>query len=222
MNRRGFSKAVLLSDFDETIVNMDTGEFALEHFGDPHWKRIAEEYERGNITFEESLRKEFGLLKVSEPVILEELDKVVVFRPHFGELVGYCESHGIPFIVVSGGLDFCIRHFLDQNDWLKFVGICSPIAKYTSEGYKLSFPELFDKNSINFKDDLVRHHRRHGNKVFYVGDGLGDYPAAKEATFPFAIRGSKLAESCRKGNIQHREVADFQDVIETIDKLLGS
>ncbi len=217
-----FSKVVLLSDFDHTIVTMDTGEFALEHFGNPHWKRIEEEYERGNITFEESLRKEFGLIKVPERVILDELDKVVAIRPYFQELVEYCRSHGILFIVVSGGLDFCIRHFLDRKDWLKFIDIYAPRAKYTSEGYKLTFPELFYKESINFKDDLVTYHRRRDSKVFYVGDGLGDYPAAKEATFPFAIRGSKLAESCRKGSIRHREVIDFQEVIETIDKLLGS
>ena len=218
MTRRPLSKAVLLSDFDETIVNIDTGEFALEHFGDPNWKRIAEEYERGNITFEESLRKEFGMIKVPQRVILDELDKGVVIRPHFEELVEYCMSHSIPFIVVSGGLDFCIRHFLDRKDWLKFVNICSPRAEYTSEGYELSFPELFFKDSINFKHDLVRYHRRRGSKVFYIGDGLGDYPAAKDADVRFAIKGSRLAQECRKGNLQHREVTDFQEVIEAIDE----
>ncbi len=222
MTRRPLNKAVLLSDFDHTIVTIDTGEFALEHYGGPHWKRIEEEYERGNITFEESLQKEFGLIKVRERVILDELEKVVVIRPYFQELVEYCRSHGILFIVVSGGLDFCIRHFLDRKDWLKFLEIYAPKAKHTSEGYKLTFPVLFDKDAINFKHDLVRYHRKRGSKVFYVGDGLGDYPAAKEADYPFAIKGSKLAQSCRQGNIQCEEVTDFQQVVEAIDKLRSS
>ena len=216
MNRRPLSKAVMLSDFDETIVNIDTGEFALEHFGDPNWKRIEEEYERGNITFEEALRKEFGTIKVPQQVILDELDKVVVMRPHFEALIEYCKSHSIPFTVVSGGLEFCIRHFLE--DWLKFVDIYSPRAEYTSKGYVLTFPELFDRDSINFKHDLVRYHRRRGSKVFYIGDGLGDYPAAKDADVRFAIKDSRLAQECRKGNLQHREVTDFQEVIEAIDE----
>jgi 2-hydroxy-3-keto-5-methylthiopentenyl-1-phosphate phosphatase len=93
------SKIVLLSDFDETIVTIDTGEFALDHFGDPGWKKTEEEYERGNITFEDSLRKEFGSIKVAEHVILKELEKVVVLRPHFAELVEYCKKRSYTFIV---------------------------------------------------------------------------------------------------------------------------
>jgi 2-hydroxy-3-keto-5-methylthiopentenyl-1-phosphate phosphatase len=219
MTHRPLSKAVLLSDFDETIVNIDTGEFALEHFGDPNWKRIEEEYERGNMTFEESLQKEFGTIKVPQRVILDELDKVVVFRRHFEELIEYCKGHVIPFTVVSGGLEFCIRHFLDRNDWLNFVDIRSPRAEYTPEGYVLTFPELFDRDSVNFKHDLVRYHRRRGSKVFYIGDGLGDYPAAKEADVRFAVKGSRLAHECRKGNLQHKEITDFQEVIEAVDEL---
>ncbi len=222
MTHRLLSKAILLSDFDKTIVNIDTGEYALEHFGNPSWKRVAEEYERGNITFEESLQKEFCTIKVPQRMVLDELDKVIVFRPHFDELIEYCKSHAIPFTVVSGGLEFCIRHFLDRKDWLKFVNICSPRAEYTAKGYVLTFPELFDRGSINFKHDLVRHHRTRGSKVFYIGDGLGDYPAAKEADVRFAVKGSRLAQECRKGNLQHKEVIDFQEVIEAIDKLPGS
>ncbi len=222
MGQQMFSKAVLLSDFDHTIVTIDTGEFALKHFGDPHWTLIEKEYEKGNITFDESLRKEFGSIKVSERVILEELEKVVVIRPHFVELVEYCKSHKFPFIVVSGGLDFLIRHFLDRNDWLKFIEIYAPKATYTPQGYLLTFPELLDKESINFKHDLVKYHRSRGSKVFYVGDGIGDYPAAKEADFPFAIKGSKLAQLCKEGNVHCEEVTDFQPVIEAIDKFLRS
>ena len=218
MGQQPLSKAVLLCDFDNTIITMDTGEFALKRFGDPHWKLNEVDYERGNITFEESLRREFGSIKVPERVILEKLEKVVVLRPHFEELLQYCKGHNVPFTVVSGGLDFCIRHFLDRDDWLKFAEIYAPEATYTPQGYILTFPELLDKDSINFKQDLVRCHKRMGRKVFYVGDGLGDYSAAIEADFRFAIKDSKLAYSCRDSNFRCEEVTDFEPVIIAINR----
>ena len=102
------------------------------------------------------------------------------------------------------------------------VGFCEnirPQAKYTPSGYELAFPKSFGAGGINFKDDLVRHHKGLGDRVFYIGDGIGDFPAAKVADFPFAIKDSKLAEACRRANIAHREMTDFQEVVDAIEDL---
>jgi 2,3-diketo-5-methylthio-1-phosphopentane phosphatase len=214
-----FRKVVVMSDFDETIVNIDTARFALERFADPSWRRIEQQFEGGEISFEASLRNEYAMINAPEKVILDELDKVVVFRPNFDKLIEYCKKQRLPLIVVSGGLEFCIRHFLDREGWLKFVEIYAPKSKYTGEGYEVNMPKLFGKASINFKDDLVRHHKEQDNRVIYVGDGLGDFPAAREADFSFAIKGSKLAEACRQGNVPHREITDFQELVDAIDDL---
>lgn len=208
-----------MCDFDETIVNIDTAEYALEQFADPHWRRIEKQFEAGEITFEESLRKEFAMINATEQTILEALDKVVVFRPNFNKLVESCRTKHVPLTVVSGGLEFSIRHFLDRADWLDFVKIYAPRAKYTPNGYELTFPESLGTGGVNFKDDLVRHHKKQGDRVFYIGDGIGDFPAAKVAELPFAIKDSKLAEACRKANITHREITDFQEVVDAIDDL---
>jgi 2-hydroxy-3-keto-5-methylthiopentenyl-1-phosphate phosphatase len=212
-------KTLIMSDFDETIVNVDTAEYALERFADPSWRRIEEQFESGKITFEESIRNEFAMLKVNQQQILKELDKVVVFRPNFDKLVESCRKKRLSLTIVSAGLEFCIRHFLGRADWLEFMEIHAPKAMYTPNGYELTFPKLLGTGAINFKDDLVRHHRKQGDKVFYIGDGLGDFPAAREADFPFAIKGSKLAEACRRGKVTHKEISDFQEVVDAIDDL---
>jgi 2-hydroxy-3-keto-5-methylthiopentenyl-1-phosphate phosphatase len=218
MNNSDFSKVVLLIDFDGTIVSIDTAEFALDRFADPSWRLIDEEFERGEVTFEESLRKEFLMIKVPEKMILDELEKVTELRPNFGKLVEYCKTHNLSLIVVSGGLDFCIRHFLGRNGWLKFVEIHAPRSEFTANGYTLIFPELFDRSSTSFKDDLVKYYRRQGSKVIYIGNGLGDYPAAKEADISFAVKGSKLAELCKKGHLACREITDFQQVVDALQE----
>jgi 2-hydroxy-3-keto-5-methylthiopentenyl-1-phosphate phosphatase len=214
-------RSVILSDFDNTIVNIDTAAFALNHFADPSWKRIEVRFEAGNISFEDSIREEYAMIDAPENVILNELDKVASLRPHFDELLGYCRKNDLPFTVVSAGLEFSIRHFLNQKSWVKFIEIYAPKAEYTGHGYRVSFPKFFNESSINFKHDLVKYRRKRGSRVIFIGDGLGDIPAAKEADLRFAIKGSKLAEACLKGNAACTEVTDFQEVIDEISSFIG-
>jgi len=216
MNHRGLAKAVVVSDFDGTIVNVDTAQVALDLYADPEWKRIDEALERGEISFEDSLRQEFAMVRVPQKTILEQLDRVAALRPNFSRLVDYCMSNGIQLMVASGGFDFCIQHFLNRDRWLKFIQIYAAKSRFTENGYALTFPEIITPSSINFKDDLVRREKMKGKRVFFVGNGFGDYPAAKESDFAFAIKASRLAELCRGGNVPCKEIDDFQEVVDTL------
>jgi HAD superfamily phosphoserine phosphatase-like hydrolase len=216
MSRSGDRGMELFVDFDGTIVNTDTAEIALDRFGDPDWMHIDQALESGEISFEESLRREFATLRAPPEKIIQEVSRVTAIRPNFDRLIDYCRNVRLPLTVVSGGLDFCIRHFLDRDNWLKFVKIYAPTSHFTGSGYTLTFPELFDGEATNFKDGLVRHEKRNGRRVFFVGDGFGDISAAKEATFAFAIRGSRLAEFCQEQHIQHEEIDDFGRVVDAL------
>jgi 2-hydroxy-3-keto-5-methylthiopentenyl-1-phosphate phosphatase len=216
MNYHKFAKAILVSDFDGTIVNVDTAQVALDLFADTEWKRIDEALERGEVSFEDSLRQQFAMVRVPQQTILEQLDRVVTLRPNFARLVDYCMSNDLKLVVASGGFDFCIQHFLNRDGWLKFIQIYAPKTQFTENGYALTFPKMITPSSINFKDDLVRREKMNGRRVFFVGNGFGDYPAAKESDFAFAIKASKLAELCRGGNVPHKEIDDFQEVVDTL------
>jgi 2-hydroxy-3-keto-5-methylthiopentenyl-1-phosphate phosphatase len=220
MNDRRFAKAIVVSDFDGTIVNVDTAQVALDLYADPEWKRLDEALERGEVSFEECLRQQFAMVRVPQETILEQLDRVVVLRPNFGRLVDYCMSNDLQLTVASGGFDFCIQHFLNRDGWLKFIQIYAPKSRLTENGYTLTFPKMITPSSINFKDDLVRREKMKGKRVFFVGNGFGDYPAAKESDFAFAIKASKLAELCRGGNVPHKEIDDFQEVVDTLSDQL--
>jgi len=202
----------LLIDFDGTIVNADTLQVALDRFADPGWVLIDQAYERGEVSFEESLRREFAMLRVPEDVIIGEVSRVTQLRPNFDRLVEYCRRNLIPVKVVSGGLDFCIRHFLNRHDWLSFIEIYAPRSRFNGSGYLLTPPVVFTKSSTNFKDDLVNYERRKGTRVFFVGNGFSDFPAAMQSDLAFAIKGSRLVELCREHGIQHEEIDDFNQV----------
>ncbi len=216
MNDDRFAKAIVISDFDGTIVNVDTAQVALDLFADPKWKLIDEALEKGELSFEDSLQQQYAMIRVSQETILEQLDRVAVLRPNFGRLVEHCTSNNLPLVVASGGFDFCIRHFLNRDEWLKFIQIYAPTSRFTENGYALTFPKIISPSSINFKDDLVSQEKLKGKRVFFVGNGFGDYPAAKESDVAFAIKASRLAELCRDGNVPHKEIDDFQEVVDVL------
>lgn len=206
----------VLCDFDGTIVTIDTAEYVLDKFVKEDWRTIDVQLERGEITFEESLEREFAMLKVTERTMLEALEPVTHFRPNFDMMVQYCKGKHFPLIIVSGGLEFSLRHFLNRNGWIESLEIYGPKAKWTKDGVAVTFPHLFDRGSTNFKDDLAKHYRNQGQKVVYVGNGFGDFPAAKIADLAFAVKGSRLAELCKAGGVACREITDFQEVVDSI------
>lgn len=209
-------KSALLCDFDGTIVTFDTAEFLLDKFVEEDWRIFDTYLERGIITLEECLQKQYILLKASEERMLRAVEKAISFRQNFEELVRYCGLNGIHFIVVSAGLDFVIRRLLGHTDLGKCVEVYAAETSFTDEGIKLTFPKRYDCTSLDFKEDLVKHYKKQGSRIFYIGDGLTDFNAVRRADFSFAIMDSKLAEFCKREKIPHLEINDFHEVITAI------
>lgn len=210
------ARLVVLCDFDGTVIDIDTSLFILTRFAEEDWRIFDEQYEQGEITLEECLRKQFSSVRVPKARILKEVETIPTVRPNFENLVEYCRTHMIPLVLVSAGVDFVIKCFLELHNLANSVEIYTPKARSTTKGIKFTFPKLLEKASVNFKDDLVRHYKKQGKTVIYVGDGSADYHAAKNAHVSFAIKNSKLAELLKKDEIPHKEMSDFQEVIEAI------
>lgn len=208
----------VLCDFDGTITTVDTAEWILIKFAQGDWKLFDRQFERDEITLEECLTKQFSLVRTTKEQILEELKTVVSFRPNFKKLAEHCKENRIPLIIVSAGLDFVIRHFLKLNGCLDLVKVYAPKTEFDDEHITFAFPTQFGKPSDNFKHDAVRHYKSQHTEVVYVGDGLADYPAVKDASYPFAIEDSRLAKLCKNHEIPCKYITDFQEVIDTIAK----
>ncbi|MFX0183842.1 MAG: MtnX-like HAD-IB family phosphatase, partial [Candidatus Hodarchaeota archaeon] len=178
----------VLSDFDGTIINIDSCEFILANFADSEWKIYDQKYRDKEISLEEAMRKQFDLIKTSKERILNKLDEVVFFRPYFNVLVDLCQNEQIPLVIVSAGLDFIIKHFLEIQGLHRMIRVVSASSTVTDSGISLSFPELYDDLSNNFKDDLVKRFQKEGFLVVYLGDGSSDLSAAKIADLAFAVK----------------------------------
>ena len=212
----------VLCDFDGTITLTDTYEYVLRKFAQGDWRIFDEQYERGEITLQECVRRQGRLVRTPEMVLVAELERVTGFRPNFDKLVQYCRANKVPLVAVSAGLDFAIKYLLRMKGWDRLVKLYAARAKSTPEGIKFAFPRLRDKTSLSVKDDLVKHYKKKGRRVAYVGDGIRDIHALKEADFRFVIKDSKLAGLCRQQALPGREISDFQEMVTAIQYDLES
>ncbi len=206
----------VLCDFDGTITLTDTFEYILRKFAIGDWKKFDEQYEKGEISLQECLRNQGRLVRTPEMVLTAEMERVTGFRPNFDKLVQYCRTNKVPLVAVSAGLDFVIKDLLRMKGWNNLVKLSAAKAESTPEGIKFTFPRMHDKTSLSIKDDLVKYHKSKGRRVAYVGDGIWDVHALKEADHRFAVKGSRLAELCRKQAIPAREITDFQEMVTAL------
>jgi 2-hydroxy-3-keto-5-methylthiopentenyl-1-phosphate phosphatase len=210
---------VVLCDFDGTITTLDTAEWVLSKYASYNWRVFDKQFERGEITLEECLNKQFSLVKASKNQILKELEFIVAFREGFKEFAEFCRNSNIPLVIVSAGLDFVIEHFLRKNSVFGLVEICTAKTGKNAEGFRFRFPKVFGVSSQNFKPDVVRFYRERKFKVVFIGDGLADYAAVKKSDFSFAIQGSNLWELCKKHGTSCIEINSFQDLISPLSEI---
>lgn len=214
MNRR--QRSMLICDFDGTITNLDTGVLIVDKFATGDWKIFDKLYEMNEMPIEEVIRRQFSMVKATKSDMIRVIDKSILLRPGFEELVEVCDLTGTRLVVASYGLDFCINHLLDTSGMSRRVEIYAPRTRLTRKGLVLTFPKLRLKDSVNMKDDLVRYYKRRGNRIVFVGDGSSDFPAARNADTCFAIRGSRLEALCDKHGVEHTPINSFDPVIESI------
>jgi 2-hydroxy-3-keto-5-methylthiopentenyl-1-phosphate phosphatase len=211
-DRTGSSGLAVLCDFDGTITSFDTADYVLRRFAEGDWEQYDRLLGEGKISLEECMVRQFELVQVPEATIIEELEKVACIRPNFPELVHFCHSQGIPFYIVSAGLDFVIYHYLDKLGLRSLIKMHSGTSFFDGCKINFSFPRIVNLESKSFKDDLVKSFQHRRVKVAYIGDGLSDLDAARMADIRFAVSGMRLERTLREEGFVFESFEDFADV----------
>jgi 2-hydroxy-3-keto-5-methylthiopentenyl-1-phosphate phosphatase len=203
----------VLCDFDGTIMMDDVAELILKRFSKPGWERFNNLLATGKITVEECVRKEYAMIRASSvEEVAEFASRLNRLRPGFKTFLRHCLAQNIAFVVVSAGIDFCIR------DAFRIKGIdmpqlvCPAATLVPMGGLKLIFPERCSSGSRDFKEDAVMAFKARGHNVVYVGDGSGDANAAERSDAVFAVKGSMLQKVCEERGIPYRAIRTFEPV----------
>lgn len=225
-------KIICFSDFDGTIFMQDTGHILFNNFGCGSERRqvLDGQIHSGERSFRDVSEEMWGSLDVPFDDGFEVMKGALEIDRDFHTFHKFCIKNSIPFNVISAGLKPVLRrvldHFLGEEE-SKHIDIVANDATISAEGkwapVWLHDTELgHDKaKSINDYKDGARLESDDGTIpiIVFIGDGVSDLPAAREADVLFARRGLRLEEYCIENKLSYIPFDTFADIQREVIKL---
>ena len=208
-------QAAVLLDFDDTAAEQNVAEMLLTRFGDPTWQDVRGRFRAGELNLKEYQEITFRNIQADLATMQEHVRKHAHLRPYFNELGGYCQENGIPFAIVSQGLDFYIEALLAKEGHAQ-VPVYAVNTSFSDQGisYQYRHTRAGQESQGNSKGLVVEQYQQKGYHVFYAGDGMSDYEAATRVDVLYAHR--TLAQECVRSNIPFHPFTDFQDMLHAV------
>ncbi|KAF2762801.1 2,3-diketo-5-methylthio-1-phosphopentane phosphatase [Pseudovirgaria hyperparasitica] len=219
-------KIVCFSDFDGTIFMQDTGHILFNAFGCGSERReiLDRQINSGERTFRDVSEEMWGSLNVPFEDGFEVMKDALEIDPDFMEFHQFCLDNDIPFNVISAGLKPVLRrvldHFLGEED-SQHIDIVANDAHISEDGRDWKVEWLHDNEkghdkAISMKDAraAVTMACENGTVplIVFIGDGVSDLPAARNADVLFARRGLRLEEYCIENKLDYIPFDTFADI----------
>jgi 2,3-diketo-5-methylthio-1-phosphopentane phosphatase len=222
------------ADFDGTIFMQDTGHILFDAHGCGSHRRniLDEQIKTGERSFREVSEEMWGSLNVPFEDGFEVMESTLEIDPDFQAFHQFCISNKIPFNVISAGLKPILRKVLDtflgeeESSHIEIVANDAVIKEDGSEwkpvwrhdtelGHDkaLSINEYRDAAKLESEDGTIP-------LIVFIGDGVSDLPAAREADVLFARRGLRLEEYCIEHKIAYIAFDTFADIQREVEKIM--
>ncbi|KAI1350968.1 2,3-diketo-5-methylthio-1-phosphopentane phosphatase [Xylaria sp. FL0043] len=226
-------KVICFSDFDGTIFMQDTGHVLFDSHGCGAERRqeLDEQIKTGERSFRDVSEEMWGSLHVPFEDGFKVMEKSLDIDPDFQKFHEYCISNSIPFNVISAGLKPVLRRVLDtflgeeQSAQINIVANDAQIAEDGSEWKPIwrHDTELGHDKALSVQEARKQAELQCDNGtiplIVFIGDGVSDLPAAREADVLFARRGLRLEEYCIENNISYIPFDTFADIQREIERI---
>ncbi|KAH7399827.1 2,3-diketo-5-methylthio-1-phosphopentane phosphatase-like protein [Cadophora sp. MPI-SDFR-AT-0126] len=226
-------KIICFSDFDGTIFMEDTGHilFDAHGCGPTHRTLLDEQIKSGERSFREVSEEMWGSLNVPFDDGFSVMRETLSIDPDFRTFHDYCIANSIPFNVISAGLKPILRRVLDEflgEEQARHIDIVANEAEISESGESWKPIWRHDTELGHDKALSITEARQQANLeaddgtiplIVFIGDGVSDLPAAREADVLFARRGLRLEEYCVENKIPYLGFDTFADIKREIEKL---
>jgi len=205
---------IIQCDFDGTIIRNNLGVLLREKYACGDWQRIDSDYLHGYLTVEQSNKLQFALIKEPEERLQVFVRQHIELRPGFIEFVRHCQESAIPFAIVSSGLDFYIKPVLAEIGMPNLELHCGQTS-FSRDGIDVSYydPEGNITNN-GFKKKYLTWLKKRGKNIIYLGDGLSDLEAARQADYVFAT--GHLERLLNAEAVACSAFSDFYDLLRQV------
>lgn len=204
----------LFCDFDGTITLVDATDAVLEAFALPAWREWEERWVNGEITSQECLSRQVGLIRADRDALVQFAADLPIDE---GVLVldRWCTEQNIPFTIVSDGLDVLIEAVLRRHG-LVHIPVFSNHLRWDEKGHaSLSFPFAVpecDTGAGTCKCALTLLWNRPSARTVYIGDGRSDQCVSTKMQTVFA-KGS-LKQWCESEGLAYFPFETLAEVAE--------
>jgi 2,3-diketo-5-methylthio-1-phosphopentane phosphatase len=176
---------------------------------DEVWNAVDADLLAGRRTLRDVLAFQASQIAKSENEALDFVAEHARVDPSFAPFVRRAQAAGAEVVVLSSGIAPIIRTTLDG------VGL-STLAVYANEvdfapgGWTMTF--IDDSANGHDKAAAVRRARQAGVPTVYVGDGVSDFDAAREAERCFAKTGRALERYGRERGLGFISFSSFAEI----------
>ncbi|KAF3398348.1 Pdp3-interacting factor 1 [Penicillium rolfsii] len=226
-------KIIIFSDFDGTIFMQDTGHILFDNYGcgEEARNKLDEQIKTGERSFRDVSEEMWGSLRVPFDDGFVVMEKTLEIDPGFREFHQYCIDNGFPFNVISAGLKPVLRRVLDTflgEEEASSIDIVANDADIKPDGSSWKPIWRHDTELGHDKALSVNEARAKAQSeclpdemplIVFIGDGVSDLAAAREADVLFARRGLRLEEYCIEHKIAYTPFDTFADIKREIEKI---
>ncbi|CEN61257.1 Putative 2,3-diketo-5-methylthio-1-phosphopentane phosphatase [Aspergillus calidoustus] len=226
-------KIVCFSDFDGTIFMQDTGHVLFDNLGcgEARRKILDEQIKSGERSFREVSEEMWDSLRVPFEDGFELLEKELEIDPGFREFHQFCVDNDIDFNVISAGLKPILSRVLNSflGEEASRIEIVANEAEIKPDGSEWKpvwrhDTELGHDKALSVKEGrALAAEDLEGDEIpliIFIGDGVSDLAAAREADVLFARKGLRLEEYCVENQIPYIGFDSFSDIKRDVQAIM--
>jgi len=203
-------EVIVFVDFDGTITDVDTFDALVrDAVTDEVWDAVDADLLAGRRTLRDVLAFQASQIGKSKAQALDFVAEKARVDPTFAPFVRTAHAAGAEVVVLSSGIAPIIRETLNGVG-LSTLAVHANEVDFAPGGWTMRF--IDDSANGHDKAAAVRRARAAGRPTVYVGDGVSDFDAAREAERCFAKAGRALERYGRERGLGFISFSAFAEI----------